>query len=852
MSAHTPLMQQYLGIKADYPDMLLLFRMGDFYEMFYDDALRAAELLNITLTQRGASNGKPIPMAGVPFHAVDQYLNKLVTLGEAAVICEQVGEPSNKGLMERKVTRIITPGTITEPGLLPERETRLLCALAIDAGNIGYAWLDISRGACRTGIVAHAELNNLLARLRPAEVLHAENAPLPTDINVPLKPLPPWRFSEEEAMRQLERQFQTQNIAGFGLQGKILALAALAALLYYAHETHRKTLAHINNIGWESDSDFIGMNAATRASLEISRTLSGDKTPTLLSTLNNCKTAMGARRLEELLHHPPRNREQTDAALDAIGALLKADNIAALQTALAAVADVERLNTRLLMRTITPRELIGLRSTERALPAILSALADIPDPTITELAVNCQTSGAINDLLSQALRDNPAATLREGGVIADGYAPELDELKRLQNGAEDQLESISKREKAKSGISNLRVNYNKVHGFYIEIARSLSNKAPDDWQRRQTLKNAERYITPELKRLEEKVLAANERANALERTLYDDILSALQPEIGNLNALAKALTQIDIFACFAALAKRHNWRRPQFTDTAHLSISAGRHPVVEMQVEHFVANDLELSKESRFAVVTGPNMGGKSTYLRQTALIVILAYCGSYVPADNAVIGDIRRIFTRIGAADDLAGGRSTFMVEMTEVAEILHNTDSTSLVLLDEIGRGTATYDGLALAWATTETLLDTSGALGLFATHYFELTGLAANHPQARNLHVSAQEHQGGVIFLHRVEEGAANRSYGIQVAKLAGVPEKTLRRARQLLEKLENADDTMPLFSPATPPQQPQETVTASEPILTKRLQSIAPDTQSPQAALNLLYELHQIANEQGTTP
>ena len=850
MATHTPLMQQYLQAKADYPDMLLFFRMGDFYEMFYHDAERAAELLNITLTARGAANGEPIPMAGVPYHAAEQYLTRLIKLGESVVICEQIGEPDGKGLMQRRVTRIVTPGTVTEPGLLAEKESRLLFALSPAGKTVGYAWLDVSRGVCRAGECAVANLADVLARLTPAELLLPENTPPPPTINGVVKFLPEWRYAD--AQRFLQELFEVGSVDGFGLRDKPRATAAAAALLRYAQDAHKQTLPHLSGIACERADDFIGMTAATRNSLELTRTFGGERAPTLLSLLDDCKTPMGSRHLAELLHHPPRARGVAAARHDAVAAILTTKTTAALQTALKPVGDLERLATRIALQSATPRELAGVRAAYQALPAIVAALETVNTPLLATLADDCRQDGMVEDLLTQAIREEPAAVLREGGVIAAGYSQELDELRELQTLAGVNLEEITERERAASGIPNLRVNFNKVHGFYIEISRSMASRAPQEWRRRQTLKNAERYITPELKRLEEKVLSANERAAALERRLYDDVLTSLQPQVANMQQAAAALAQADVLTCFAVHADRRNWCRPEFSNEALLDIEGGRHPVVEEQVSHFVANDLNLNQETRLLIVTGPNMGGKSTYLRQTALLIILAHCGSYVPARRAVIGDIDRIFTRIGAADDLAGGRSTFMVEMTEVAEILHNATANSVVLLDEIGRGTATFDGLALAWATTEALLQKNGALGLFATHYFELTQLPQQLPAAANRHVAAREHADDIVFLHAVADGAANRSYGVQVARLAGVPQAVVQRARLLLEEFErrSGGGELPLFSPSASASPPPPT-TAKPPLpslLERRLRDINPDDLSPREALAALYEIKKLATEE----
>lgn len=851
----TPLMQQYKAVKADHQDKLLLFRMGDFYELFYEDAQRAADLLNITLTHRGGTTDAPIPMAGVPFRAVEQYLAKLVKLGESAVICEQIGEPDGKGLIERRVTRIITPGTLTEPDLLPQAERTLLVTLVQDSSDtLGYAWLDVARGNLRAGFCPVAGCADLLARLRPAELLLTEDSALQAEATCAVKPLPRWHFHAQDAVRFLKQHFQVHDVSVFGVGAPSTAATAAAALLRYAQEAHQQPLTHITTLTCEQDDEFISMTAATRASLELTQTLSGENAPTLLSLLDCCKTRMGTRRLADLLHQPPRDKQAIAASHDAIAALLAQHQVQTLRTALTPVRDMERLATRVGLRTATPRELTQLLHTYRALPQIATALEAAGSTALHAAAQTCRPPALVEDLLGSALCAEPAANLREGGVIADNYHQELDELRRLKSGASEDMQAIEAQEREVSQIAALRVQYNKVHGFFIEIPRSLAGKAPAHWQRRQTLKNSERYLTPQLKTLEEKVLSAAARANALERRLYEALLNALQPHLDEMKAIAEALTTADVLACFAHHAESENWQRPTFSEAPLLQITAGWHPVVSAQVRHFVANDLHLHTERRLLVVTGPNMGGKSTFLRQAAVIVILAHCGAYVPAQAATIGNIDRIFTRIGAADDLAGGRSTFMVEMMEAAQILNNASANSLVLLDEIGRGTATYDGLALAWAIAERLLTHNRALTLFATHYFELTSLAADHQEASNCHVSAREHEGEVIFLHTVAPGAASRSYGVQVAKLAGAPAPVLERAWQLLQRFEEGskgESTLPLFA-ATPPATTDTAAdlpppAAADTALSARLHALTPDTLSPREALNVLYELKALAGE-----
>ena len=843
-SAPTPLMRQYLSVKAEYPDMLVFFRMGDFYEMFFSDAERAADLLNITLTSRGAANGEPIPMSGVPYHSAEQYLSRLLKMGESVVICEQIGDPAtSKGLLERKVTRIITPGTVTDPVLLPEKESRLLMSIWLVGKDIAYAWLDLSRGIFRVGECPLAELSNLLLRLAPAEVLLSENTRPPVPMrSAAVKHLPAWRFTIGDATRRLQKHFGVADLGGFGLTSNGLTTAA-GALLYYAQEALRHPLSHLRGISVESDAAVLGMSAATRAGLELTQTLSGKKSPTLLSLLDRCQTTMGSRAMRELLHEPPLDRGLATARQEAIADLIAGERTQPLRDALKPVADLQRLSSRLSLHAALPRELVAILATYRALPTIRRHLSQAEAPLLKRLATACQADGQVEGLLAAALLEEPATTLRNGGVIADGYSKDLDELRGLQNGARAHIESISEREKAESKIANLRVDFNKVHGFYIEIPRSASASAPAGWTRRQTLKGAERYITPELKKLEEQVFSANERANSLERQLYDGLLGSLEHLADAMMDIAAALIEVDLIVCLATHAGEKNWTRPEFSERAEIDIRGGRHPVVEPQVEHFVANDLSLNGDTRLSIITGPNMGGKSTYLRQTAVITLLASCGSFVPAESARIGRIRNIFTRIGAADDLAAGRSTFMVEMIEVAEILHHAGENDLVLLDEIGRGTATYDGLSLAWATVESLLETNRSLTLFATHYFEMTALAEEHKAAGNHHVSAREHGEDIVFMHRVEAGAASRSYGIQVAKLAGVPADVVRRSRELLGQFERREDAaaLPLFTPAPSSPSPSPVDTAVQ----RRLRGLSVDALSPKEALDILYELKQLS-------
>ena len=835
--ALSPLMRQYMSIKKEHSDMLLLFRMGDFYEMFYEDAIKASEWLNITLTKRGVADGAPIPMAGVPVHSVDQYLARLIKIGESAAICEQIGDSEGKGPMHRAVTRVVTPGTLADSDLLSAEQSGVLFAICGDKDDCGYAWMDLARGLFKAGVCARTAAAEVVARLRPAEILLPESFPPPA--GGALKFLPDWRFSHADGERLLTQHFQVRDLYGFGLRDCPAAVCAAAALLRYAQDAYKKPLNDIRAIVRENDGDFIGMTAATRGALELTKTLSGARAPTLLSVLNTCKTPMGGRFLAHLLHHPPRRRDEILPRHEAVDSLLKTNAAEEIQKTLAAVSDVEKVAAGIALFSARPRDLAGLRTTLNALPGIARAVAPAiaASAKLAALTKLCAPAAAVTDIL-RALAAEPAVSARDGGIIADEFDSELDELRRLRHNARDGLDEMAAAARRESGIETLRVEYGKMHGFYIEIPKSRAADTPAEWRRRQTLKHAERYITPELKNHEEKVLAAEERARALEKILYEKMLADLQPHIADLRKLAAALAELDVLVCFAAAAKSLRWRRPEMRDESILHIVGGRHPVVEAQTEHFVGNDLHLDDRARLHIITGPNMGGKSTYLRQTALIAVLAHCGSFVPADSAAVGDVERIFTRIGAADDLAGGRSTFMVEMTEAAEILHSAESRSLVLLDEIGRGTSTFDGLSLAWALAERLLQ-NRALTMFATHYFELTALPAQQKSAINRHLEVAEHGDEIVFLHRVADGAANRSYGLQVARLAGVPPEVLARAREMLDAFERPRESLPLFSQPAPPAAPPSAAL-------QKLRDTDPDSLSPRAAHDLLYQLHELAH------
>jgi len=874
------MMQQFLRIKADYPDMLLFYRMGDFYELFHEDATRAAKLLDITLTQRGASNGQPIKMAGVPYHAAEQYLARLVKLGESIAICEQIGDPAtSKGPVERKVVRIVTPGTLTDSALLDEKRDSLLLALHQQQNRVGMAWLNLASGKF---VVAETDVQNLAAeleRLQPSEILSAENVTPPQLKNAALKSLPEWHFNLETARRALCQQFSTLDLAGFGCDDYTIGLEAAGALLGYARLTQGQNIAHVRSLQVYAAEEFVRMDAATRRNLEITQTLRGEPAPTLLALLDTCATNMGSRLLAHWLHHPLRNRTALRGRLDAVDSLLhspspacgrgaggegrvsmveRASDSTALSPTLSRLwekelfrgvhdllkpcVDVESISARIALRSARPRDLSGLRDTLTQLPQLHALLQDSTSPLVADLTSALLPDAELVAILQRTLRAEPSSVLRDGGVIADGFDAELDELRGIQTNCGDFLLALETRERERSGITTLKVEYNRVHGFYIEVSAAQAVKVPDDYRRRQTLKNAERYITPELKTFEDKALSANDRALAREKMLYEQLLDQLALYIAPLQRTASAIAELDVLAAFAERATALNYSAPTFSDEPVLRISKGRHPVVEAQVEQFIANDTDLHSARQMLLITGPNMGGKSTYMRQVALIALMAHCGSFVPAQEANLGEIDQIFTRIGASDDLASGRSTFMVEMTEAANILHNATEKSLVLVDEIGRGTSTFDGLALAYAIARHLLQTNRSYTLFATHYFELTRLNEEFTQLANVHLAAIEHQHSIVFLHSVNEGAASQSYGLQVAALAGVPGSVIRSAKKQLVKLEQQSAAQSpqgdLFSAVAEVVEPEE-----HPAL-GALRDLQPDEMSPKAALEKLYQLKQL--------
>jgi DNA mismatch repair protein MutS len=880
VAQHTPMMQQYLRIKAEHPGTLVFYRMGDFYELFFDDAEKAARLLDLTLTQRGASAGNPIRMAGVPHHAVEQYLAKLVKLGESVAICEQIGDPAtSKGPVERKVVRVVTPGTLTDAALLSDKSDVYLLAVYVGHNRrgvptgLGLAWLNLASGALRLAEVAPDQAAAVLERIRPAEILVADQPQEANGWSVPaglgaLTRVPAWHFDIASGRQRLCDQLGVAGLDGFGAHSLASACGAAGALLIYAAATQGQQLRHVRSLKVESESEYIGLDPATRRNLELTETLRGTESPTLCSLLDTCCTTMGSRLLRHWLHHPPRDASIAQARHQAIGALLDAPGGAGLdplRAALRRIADIERITGRLALLSARPRDLSSLRDTFAALPELRAQLAPVAGAadSLARLHAQLEPPAPCFDLLSRAVAAEPAAMVRDGGVIARGYDAELDELRDISENCGQFLIDLETRERARTGIGNLRVEYNKVHGFYIEVTRGQTDKVPDDYRRRQTLKNAERYITPELKTFEDKALSAQERALAREKALYDALLQALLPYIADCQRVAAALAELDLLGTFGERARALDWVAPSFSPDGGIDIEQGRHPVVEAQVEQFIANDCLLNTERKLLLITGPNMGGKSTFMRQTALIALMAYTGSYVPARRASFGPIDRIFTRIGAADDLAGGRSTFMVEMTEAAAILNDATPRSLVLMDEIGRGTSTFDGLALAWAIARHLLAHNGCHTLFATHYFELTQLPGEFSQAANVHLSAVEHDHGIVFLHAVNEGPANQSYGLQVAQLAGVPTPVIRAARKHLAHLEQQSAAQPtpqldLFA-APPPAEPGEpaaspvrpALTAAHEALLARLRELDPDALRPRDALDLIYALRDLASDADDT-
>ena len=847
LSKHTPMMQQYLKIKGEHPNEMVFYRMGDFYELFYDDAKKAAELLDITLTARGQSGGNPIPMAGVPFHSAEGYIARMVRAGQSIAICEQIGDPAtSKGPVERKVVRIVTPGTLSDEAFLEDRRDNLLAAIYHHKEQFGFASLDISSGRFAVSELESLEaLQGELQRLRPAEILISEDFPYTEILEgfTGVRRQGPWLFESDTALRVITQQLQVRDLTGFGCEDLTLAVCAAGCLLQYAKETQRTALPHIRKLTRERREDAVILDAASRRNLEIDTNLMGGQQHTLAWVMDRTATAMGARELRRWLNRPLRDVERVRQRQQAVSALLDGFHYEPVHDLLKRVGDIERILARVALRSARPRDLARLRDAFHALPELQEALKPVNSHHVVKLATVIGEYPELADLLERAIIDNPPVVIRDGGVIAEGFDEELDELRNISENAGQYLLDVETRERERTGISTLKVGYNRVHGYYIEISRAQSDQAPVDYIRRQTLKNAERFITPELKEFEDKALSAKSRALAREKGLYDDVLETVAEQLAPLQDAAQALAELDVLSNFAERATSLRFTAPEFTDQPGFDVEEGRHPVVEQLLdEPFVPNNLLMDTRRRMLVITGPNMGGKSTYMRQAALIALLAYTGSFVPANRAVLGPVDRIFTRMGSSDDIAGGRSTFMVEMTETANILHNATEHSLVLMDEVGRGTSTFDGLSLAWATAEHLAKNIRCYTLFATHYFELTGMADTDPGVVNVHLNATEHNERIVFLHNVQPGPASQSYGLQVAQLAGVPRPVIERAREHLAQLEQ-QSLEQTNRPAGAQHQPFQSdlfASAAHPLV-EHLQGLDVDDLTPRQALDLLYSM-----------
>ena len=846
---HTPMMQQYLKLKAENPDILLFYRMGDFYELFYDDAKRASQLLEISLTKRGASAGEPIPMAGVPFHAVEGYLAKLVQLGESVAICEQIGDPAtSKGPVERKVVRIVTPGTVTDEALLSERIDNLIAAIYHQDGKFGYATLDVTSGRFQlTEPQTEEAMTAELQRTSPKELLFPEDFS-PVELMASRngnRRRPIWEFELDTAKQQLNQQFGTRDLVGFGVENATLGLCAAGCLIQYVKDTQRTALPHIRSLTYDQQDSSVILDAATRRNLEITQNLAGGSENTLAEVLDRSATAMGSRMLKRWLHQPMRDIKTLNHRLDAISELKELALFSELEPILKQIGDIERILARLALRSARPRDLARLRHAMQQLPDLADTMGTLAHPYLTKLATYAAPQQAVCELLERAIKENPPVVIRDGGVIAEGYNQELDEWRKLAEGATEYLDKLEQDERERHGIDSLKVGYNNVHGFFIQVSRGQSHLVPPHYVRRQTLKNAERYIIPELKEHEDKVLNSKSKALSLEKQLWEELFDLLLPNLEKLQNLASAVSQIDVLQNLAERADSLDYCRPILTDDTGIHIQAGRHPVVEQVLdEPFIANPIELNPKRKMLVITGPNMGGKSTYMRQTALIALMAHIGSYVPAESAQIGSIDRIFTRIGASDDLASGRSTFMVEMTETANILHNATTKSLVLMDEIGRGTSTYDGLSLAWASAEWLAKQLGAMTLFATHYFELTELPNQISHLANVHLDAVEHGDSIAFMHSIQEGAASKSYGLAVAALAGVPKSVIKSARIKLSQLELLSEAESIPNPSLGNGANQFSLIPEPSEVEESLANINPDDLTPRQALEELYRLKKL--------
>ncbi|KGY11166.1 DNA mismatch repair protein MutS [Vibrio tubiashii] len=844
------MMQQYLKLKAENPDILLFYRMGDFYELFYDDAKRASQLLDISLTKRGSSAGEPIPMAGVPFHAVEGYLAKLVQLGESVAICEQIGDPAtSKGPVERAVVRIVTPGTVTDEALLSERLDNLIAAIYHHDGKFGYATLDVTSGRFQlmepeTEEAMAAELQ----RTSPRELLFPEDfepvALMSSRSGNRRRPI--WEFELDTAKQQLNQQFGTRDLVGFGVEHANLGLCAAGCLIQYVKDTQRTALPHIRSLTFDRQDHSVILDAATRRNLEITHNLAGGTDNTLAEVLDHTATAMGSRMLKRWLHQPMRDIDTLNHRLDAISELKEVALFAELHPVLKQIGDIERILARLALRSARPRDMARLRFAMQQLPELAESMSVLTHPYLEKLAQYAAPMEEVCELLERAIKENPPVVIRDGGVIAEGYNSELDEWRKLADGATEYLEQMEQDERERHGIDTLKVGYNNVHGFFIQVSRGQSHLVPPHYVRRQTLKNAERYIIPELKEHEDKVLNSKSKALALEKQLWEELFDLLLPHLERLQNVASAVSQIDVLQNLAERADSLDYCRPSLTKQVGIHIQGGRHPVVEQVMDDpFIANPIELNPQRKMLIITGPNMGGKSTYMRQTALIALMAHIGSYVPAESAQIGSIDRIFTRIGASDDLASGRSTFMVEMTETANILHNATANSLVLMDEIGRGTSTYDGLSLAWASAEWLAKELGSMTLFATHYFELTELPNQIPHLANVHLDAVEHGDSIAFMHAVQEGAASKSYGLAVAGLAGVPKSVIKNARTKLTQLEQLGQGTEDARPSSAVDIANQMSLIPEPSeVEEALSAIDPDDLTPRQALEELYRLKKL--------
>lgn len=860
---HTPMMRQYLSIKAQHPAELLFYRMGDFYELFYDDAKSAADILDITLTARGKSAGEPIPMCGIPFHAVDRYLVKLVDAGVSVAICEQTGDPAtSKGPVEREVVRIITPGTVSDEALMDERRDNSLMAICSDGNSsdpkstFGIAYTNLSSGRfVLTEIEGIANLLGEIGRIKPAEVLVPDNlVQLEGSLDqYTLRRRPPWEFELENGTRLLTEHFNTRDLSAFDCSHLNTALAAAGCLLQYARETQKSDLPHIQSIQVEQVSDSVILDAASRRNLELDINLAGGRANTLLAVIDTCATAMGSRLLSRWLNRPLRDQTALLRRQAVVAALQEDFQFEKVAECLRQIGDIERILARLGLRSARPRDLAKLRDSLSLLPTLQQLLADIDCEELSAIAQRIAEFPQQTELLQRAIEENPPVVIREGGVIAKGYDEELDELRDLSSNAGQFLVDLELQERERTGLSTLKVGFNRVHGYYIEISKGqATTELPAEYVRRQTLKNAERFITPELKEFEDKVLSANSKALAREKALYEALLDELAEDLTALQSSSDAISQLDVLNCFADRATHLNYSRPSLATEAGISIEGGRHPVVEtVSEESFVANDLTLDQQQKILIITGPNMGGKSTYMRQTALIVLLALCGSNVPASAATIGPVDRIFTRIGSSDDLAGGRSTFMVEMTETANILHNATENSLVLMDEIGRGTSTFDGLSLAWAAAIYIAEKLQAFTLFATHYFELTVLPESYSNMANVHLDAVEHDNGIVFLHAVKTGPANQSYGLQVAQLAGIPADVISAARDKLHELEAEGGERAIGASVensvAAPMQSEMFATVDHPVV-DFLRRFSPDEITAKEALSILYDLKEKADKQ----